>query len=89
LFNSNTQVSSTELNRLPIIKPNKEQLGAVNTLVRQICRQKESGPDVDISALERELNNVVYRLYNLTYEEVKVIEPVFPVGRAEYEGREI
>jgi hypothetical protein len=76
------------LNRLPIIKPNKEQFGAVNTLVRHICRQKESGPDADISILERELNNVVYRLYILTYEEVKVIEPGFPVGRAEYEGRE-
>jgi hypothetical protein len=39
-------------------------------------------------ALERQIDNLVYRLYNLTYEEIKVIEPDFPLTRAEYEGRE-
>jgi hypothetical protein len=29
---------------------------------------------------------MVYRLYGLTYEEVKVIEPGFAMGKAEYEG---
>jgi hypothetical protein len=33
-------------------------------------------------------SNIVYRLYNLTYEEIKVIEPEFPLSRAEYEGME-
>jgi hypothetical protein len=36
------------------------------------------------SPLERQLDNLVYRLYDLSYEEVKVIEPDFPLGRAEY-----
>ena len=28
----------------------------------------------------------VYRLYNLTYDEVKIIEPDFPLSKTEYEG---
>jgi hypothetical protein len=36
--------------------------------------------------MEREIDTLVYRLYNLTYDEVKVIEPGFPLGRAEWEG---
>jgi hypothetical protein len=36
--------------------------------------------------LEREIDNLVDRLYNLTYDEVKAIEPEFPLGKAEWEG---
>jgi hypothetical protein len=86
LFNSNTQVSSTELNRLPIIKPNKEQLNAVETIVREICSQKGRNPQADTRGLERQIDNLVYRLYHLTWEEVRVIEPGFPLSKAEYEG---
>jgi hypothetical protein len=86
LFNSNTHVSSTELNRLPIIKPSREQLNAIKTLVQQICNQKESNLKADTTALERQIDSLVYHLYNLTYDEIKVIEPDFPLGKAEYEG---
>ncbi|MDR2406793.1 MAG: hypothetical protein LBE13_01575 [Bacteroidales bacterium] len=33
-----------------------------------------------------QIDNLVYRLYNLTYEEVKVIEPGLAMDKAEYEG---
>jgi tRNA1(Val) A37 N6-methylase TrmN6 len=88
LFNSNTHVSSTELNRLPIIKPSKEPLNAVKTIVQKICHLKEGNPGADTTGLERQLDNLVYRLYNLTWDEIRVIEPGFPLGRAEYEGIE-
>jgi hypothetical protein len=47
---------------------------------------KADDPQADTAALERQIDNLVYRLYNLTWDEVKVIEPDFPVGRAEYEN---
>ncbi|MDR2534888.1 MAG: hypothetical protein LBD29_02500 [Treponema sp.] len=53
-------------------------------LVDRILAAKAADPQADTSALERQLDNLVYRLYNLTYKEVKVIEPDFPLGRAEY-----
>jgi hypothetical protein len=74
LFNSNTQVSSTELNRLPIIRPNKEQLNVIKTLVQKVCRRKEGNPEADTSELERELDNMVYDLYGIDDNERKVIE---------------
>jgi hypothetical protein len=48
--------------------------------------RREADPKADTSALERQIDNLVYRLYNLTYEEVKVIEPKFPLSKDEYEG---
>jgi hypothetical protein len=47
---------------------------------------KAADPKADTSVFERQIDNLVYRLYNLTYEEVKVIGPGFPPGKAEYEG---
>jgi len=86
LFNSNTQVSSTELNRLPIIKPDEKQFDKIKTIVQEICNIKKKKPDADISVKEQELNSMVYRIYSLTYDEVKVIEPDFPLSKKEYEG---
>jgi hypothetical protein len=35
---------------------------------------KKSNPQADTSQLEKEINNLVYSLYELTEEEVKIIE---------------
>jgi hypothetical protein len=58
-------------------------------IVDKILAAKAVNPQADTSALERQIDNLVYRLYNLTWEEVKVIEPEFSVSRAEYEGLEV
>jgi type I restriction-modification system DNA methylase subunit len=58
-------------------------------IVDKIIAAKAAAPKADTSALERQIDSLVYRLYNLTYEEIKVIEPDFPLNRAEYEGREV
>jgi hypothetical protein len=43
--------------------------------------------NADTTALERRIYNLVYRLYNLTWEEVKVVEPEFPMSKAEWSMR--
>ena len=40
----------------------------------------------DTSALEQEIDNLVYKLYELTYDEVKVIDPAFGLSKKEYEA---
>jgi hypothetical protein len=55
-------------------------------LFNRILAVKAAGPKADTTAFEQQIDNLVYRLYDLTYEEVKVIEPGFPLGKAEYEG---
>jgi len=32
------------------------------------------------------LNTIVYKLYNLTYQEVKIIDPEFKLTQEEYEN---
>lgn len=54
-------------------------------LVEQILAKKEKGEDS--STLEQQIDNLVYRLYDLTYEEIKVIEPKFTLSAEEYEKK--
>jgi hypothetical protein len=58
----------------------------IEKLVDKILTAKVADHKADTSALERQIDNLVYRLYSLTYDEVKVIEPEFPLSRAEYEN---
>jgi len=57
-------------------------------LVDKILNIKTENLKEDISVFERQIDNLVYRLYNLTYDEVKLIEPDFPLSKEEYEGIE-
>lgn len=62
------------LKNLPI--PNtsiKDQQPIIN-LVDKILEAKRLDPTADTSALESEIDRMVYALYNLTEEEIKIIE---------------
>jgi adenine-specific DNA-methyltransferase len=39
----------------------------------------------DDAELENKIDLIVYKLYGLTYEEVKIIAPEFELNKAEYE----
>jgi hypothetical protein len=74
---------------LPIPSVSKIQQQPVISLVDKILTAKAADPQADTSVLELEIDALVYRLYNLTYEEIKVIEPEFAMSKAEYEGIEV
>ena len=42
--------------------------------VEKVMATKESSPSADTSALESEIDHLVYQLYGLTEEEIKIIE---------------
>ena len=58
-------------------------------LVDQILSLKQKDPQADTSALEKQIDVMVYKLYGLTYEEVKIIEPEFAMSDVEYEAFEV
>ena len=60
--------------QFPIAKASRDQQMPIIGLVDRILAIKRSNPNADTSALEREIDGVVYGLYGLTEEEVKVIE---------------
>ena len=55
----------------------------VISLVEKIIKAKKDG--IDSSILEKSLDIVVYHLYNLSYNEVLIVDPETPITREEYE----
>lgn len=55
----------------------------------RLLRQKEENPKADITNIENQIDILVYKLYNLTYEEVKVIDPNIEsiISKEEYETK--
>jgi adenine-specific DNA-methyltransferase len=70
--------------QLPVPKNYFTSQLPIITLVNQILAAKKENSQADTSALERQIDLMVYRLYGLSYEEVKLIDDsVKPEG---YEG---
>ncbi|MBM0630706.1 class I SAM-dependent DNA methyltransferase [Helicobacter pylori] len=65
------------IERLPIPKiteKNQELADKIIALVEQILQLKEEYPKANTQGLEKEIDALVYQLYNLTHEEIKTIE---------------
>ena len=48
---------------------------------------KNSSLSADASALEQQIDLLVYHLYGLTYDEVLIVDPATPITKEEYEKR--
>ncbi len=48
--------------------------GQIESKVNQILALKKADPEADTSALEAEIDQMVYKLYGLTKEEIKIVE---------------
>jgi len=68
------QIRAKGLKELPIKKIGTDEQLPFITLVDQILAAKKSDPHADTSALENEIDQLVYELYGLTEEERKVVE---------------
>ena len=57
---------------IPSIKP--EQKVLIGKIVNQILDTKRADPNADVSKLENEIDQIVYLLYDLTPEEIDIVE---------------
>lgn len=57
-----------------ITKSNKPTADKIIALVDKILKAKEEDPKANTQELEKEIDALVYQLYNLTHEEIKTIE---------------
>lgn len=78
------RVSMKMLKQIPI--PNNDNVNEITMLVDQILTAKHANPSANISALESEIDLLVYQLYGLTYDEVLIVDPETPITREEYEA---
>ncbi|MGL2741876.1 DUF7149 domain-containing protein, partial [Helicobacter pylori] len=74
---TNNHVNLYELETLPIpqiTKSNKPTADKIIALVDKILQAKAKDPKANTQELEKEIDALVYQLYNLTDEEIKTIE---------------
>ena len=69
------EVKPIQLFKLPIYKATDEEQLNIVSMVQNIIELKAINSDT--TKLESDIDNLVYKLYDLTYEEVKVIDPEF------------
>jgi HKD family nuclease len=67
---------------VPIKNTTNQSKNKVSKLVDKILSVKSVSKDV--TALEQQIDNLVYKLYELTYQEVKAIDPEFALTEQEY-----
>ena len=71
---SNIHLYPDDWKKLPIPNVSSEQQAPIIELVDRILGTKRISPDADVSELENEINQIVYSLYNLTPEELAIVE---------------
>ncbi|EJF10970.1 TaqI-like C-terminal specificity domain-containing protein [Pontibacter sp. BAB1700] len=74
------------VSQLPIAQADEETKAGILALVEQVLAAKQADASADTDALEAAIDLQVYRLYNLTYDEVLLVEPGFAMPREEYEA---
>jgi len=68
------QVKKGHLSILPIAEPINQSNEILTRKVRQILDLKKQDPTADTTTLETEIDQLVYQLYGLTDEEIKIVE---------------
>ncbi|WP_286827417.1 TaqI-like C-terminal specificity domain-containing protein, partial [Microcystis sp. LSC13-02] len=88
-FDTDLEIKLVSVKSIPVREISQEQQQPIISLVDQILTSKKSNPKADTSELEKEIDNLVYKLYQLRYNEVKIIDPEFTITEEEYEGIKI
>lgn len=60
--------------QIPIPPASPAERSVLVGLVERVLAAKRAAPLADVSALEREIDQLVYKLYDLTSEEIKLVE---------------
>ena len=75
-------IQKNQLDSIPVILPKDQK--PFNNLVDKILSAKKQSPEADTSTLDKQIDNMVFKLYDLTYEEVLVVCPDFWLSKEEY-----
>ena len=62
------------VSQIPIPKATSAQQAEIAAIVDCIIEAKKADASADTSELEREIDELVYRLYELTDEEIRIVE---------------
>lgn len=75
-----------DIKEYPLPKVNSDERKILMRLVDDVTTIKKGKTIADTSALENQIDFLVYHLYGLTYDEVLIVDPETPISREEYEA---
>ena len=68
------RIGAPQIKRLPIAIGDDKASSQIIELVTKICIEKQTDTTADTNALETEIDRLVYELYSLTEDEIKIVE---------------
>jgi adenine-specific DNA-methyltransferase len=71
---NNYQLDKGPLLEIPIYNPSQSEQLPIIKLVDQIISLKKQNPQANTTNLEKQIDELVYKLYELTEEEVRIVE---------------
>lgn len=78
-----------DIKEYPLPKVNLDERKILMRLVDDVTTIKKGKSIADTSALENQIDFLVYHLYGLTYDEVLIVDPETPISREEYQSYNI
>ena len=68
------QLKTQYTSKIPIPSASKQDKAAIEALVDEILHTLRQDPDANVTKPESEINQVVYKLFGLSFEEIDEIE---------------
>ena len=75
-----------DIKDFPLPKIKDDDKNKIETLVSRILNTKREDSNTDTSIEEQEIDCLVYHLYGLTYDEIRIIDPETPITYEKYEA---
>lgn len=73
------------IRNIPIPSATQEQQQPIIDLVDRILEAKKADPVADTKVMEDKIDQLIYHLYGLTYDEVCKVDPEITISQEEYE----
>lgn len=78
-----------DIKGFPLPIASNEQIRSLGKVSKKVLTKKKTNLSTDTSALENQIDFLVYHLYGLAYDEVLIVDPETPISREEYEAYNI
>lgn len=79
------KIKKAPLDSMPIVDSQDKRIkNKIVSLVTDILTIKRTNPNANTTSDEQEIDRLVYKLYGLTYDEVKIVDPNTPITKEEY-----
>ena len=82
---ANYQLDKEPLQQIPIAVPPDRIQEIIVKIVDNILDIKNKNQSANTKEYEKQIDLIVYHLYNLTYDDVLVVDPNTTINREEYE----